>query len=192
MVVRIIEREQMNSKINLISIALSLLILPISTKSVVAHHTREHSIVAHHNPAHNATFNISVDRSSTKVKAIVTDSAWPSISTEVPAGNVEFIVSNRGKLAHEMVILKIEEPIVGKASSLNETLCEQNENRLPLTGTQLDLAGSGTKVAKIESGELKNGATHKLMTKLTPGRYLLVSNISEDYQKGMKALLVVK
>jgi uncharacterized cupredoxin-like copper-binding protein len=176
MVVRIIEREQMNSKINLISIALSLLILPISTKSVVAHHTREHSIVAHHNPAHNATFNISVDRSSTKVKAIVTDSAWPSISIEVPAGNVEFIVSNRGKLAHEMVILKIEEPIA----------------RLPLTGTQLDLAGSGTKVAKIESGELKNGATHKLMTKLTPGRYLLVSNISEDYQKGMKALLVVK
>jgi uncharacterized cupredoxin-like copper-binding protein len=166
----------MKSNKSLISIAFSLLLLPLSAMSVVAHHTREHSIVAHHDPAHKATFDISIDRSLTKVKAIVTDSAWPSISTEVPAGNIEFIVSNRGKNSHEMLILKIYEPI----------------DRLPLNGTQLDLAGSGTKIAKIESIELANGATQKLMTKLVPGKYLLVSNISEDYQKGMKALLVVK
>ena len=166
----------MKSKTNLISIALFLLILPISTKSVVAHHTREHSIVAHHHPAHKATFDVSIAPALTKVKAIVTDSAWPSISIEVPAGNVEFIVSNKGKRAHEMVILKIEESI----------------DRLPLNGSQLDVAGSGTKIAKIESSELTNGVTHKLMTKLTPGRYLLVSNVSEDYQKGMKSLLIVK
>jgi uncharacterized cupredoxin-like copper-binding protein len=166
----------MKSELSLISIAFSLLLLPISAKTVGAHHTRSHSIVAHHDPVHSATFNISIDKSSSKVKAIVTDSAWTSISTQVPAGNVEFIVSNRGKRAHEMVILKIEEPI----------------DRLPLNGAQLDIAGSGTQVAKVESGELGNGVTHKLMTKLTPGRYLLVSNINEDYQKGMKALLVVK
>ncbi len=166
----------MNSKLTRISIALSLLVFPISTQSVVAHHTREHSIVAHHEPGHKASFDVSITPALTKVKATVTDSAWPSIATEVPAGNVEFIVSNKGNRAHEMVILKIEESI----------------DRLPLNGTQLDLAGSGTKIAKIESSELTNGVTHKLMTKLTPGRYLLVSNVSEDYQKGMKSVLIVK
>lgn len=166
----------MNSIINLISIACALILLPISAKSVVAHHTREHSIVAHHHPDHKATFDVSIDPALTKIKAIVTDSAWPSIATEIPAGNVEFIVSNRGKRAHEMVILKIEESIDG----------------LPLNGAQLNIAELGTKIAKIDSSELTNGAIHKLMTKLTPGKYLLVSNISEDYQKGMKALLIVK
>jgi uncharacterized cupredoxin-like copper-binding protein len=166
----------MNSKANLISIAFSLLLLPMSTKTVSAHHTRAHSILAHHDPAHNATFNISIDRSSTKVKVIVTDSAWTSISKEIPAGNVEFIVSNRGKGSHEMVILKVAEPI----------------DRLPLNGSQLDISQSGIKIGGIDRSELANGGTHKLMTKLTPGRYLLVSNIAGDYQKGMKALLVVK
>ncbi len=166
----------MKSELSLISIAFSLLLLPISAKTVDAHHTRAHSIVAHHDPVHNATFNISIDKSSSKVKAIVTDSAWTSISTQVPAGNVEFIVSNRGKRSHEMVILKIEKAI----------------DRLPLKGTQLDIAQSGTKIGGIDRSELVDGGTHKLMTKLTPGRYLLVSNINEDYQKGMKALLVVK
>jgi uncharacterized cupredoxin-like copper-binding protein len=56
----------------------------------------------------------------------------------------------------------------------------------------LDIAQSGVKIGEIDRSELANGGTHKLMTKLTPGRYLLVSNIAGDYQKGMKALLVVK
>jgi uncharacterized cupredoxin-like copper-binding protein len=166
----------MKSKISLISIAFSLLLLPMSAKTVGAHHTRAHSILTHHDLNHNNTFNISFDKSSTKVKAIVGDSPWTSISKEIPAGNVEFIVSNRGKGSHELVILKIEEPI----------------DRLPLKGTQLDIAQSGTKIGGIDRSELANGGNHKLMTKLTPGRYLLVSNIDGDYQKGMKALLVVK
>jgi uncharacterized cupredoxin-like copper-binding protein len=174
----------MKSKISLISIAFSLLLLPISAKTVGAHHTRAHSILAHHDLNHNNTFNISIagadgkpfDKSSTKVKAIVGDSPWTSISKEIPAGNVEFIISNRGKYYHELVILKIEKAI----------------DRLPLKGTHLDIAQSGVKIGEIDRSELANGGTHKLMTKLTPGRYLLVSNIPGDYQKGMKALLVVK
>jgi hypothetical protein len=157
----------MKSKISLISIAFSLLLLPMSAKTVDAHHTRAHSILAHHDLNHNNTFNISIHKSSTKVKAIVTDSPWTNISKEIPAGNVEFIVSNRGKRAHELVILKVEEPI----------------DRLPLKGTHLDIAQSGVKIGEIDRSELANGGTHKLMTKLTPGRYLLVSNILEIIKK---------
>jgi uncharacterized cupredoxin-like copper-binding protein len=128
----------------------------------------------------NANNSISIEKeakkSMTQVNMIAKESSFIVSTTTVPTGKVEFIVSNQGELPHEMVVLKITESV----------------DKLPLKGNRLDEAKSGTKIGEIESSELVSGATHKLMTDLTPGKYLLVSNTPGDYLAGMKILLTVK
>ncbi len=156
----------MSAKINYISIALCLALAPIYASNVIAH--PHHGGVNHH--------SISSTKVITQVKISTTDSALTTISTEVAAGAVEFIVSNQGKVPHEMVVLKLSQPI----------------DKLPMKGNRLDEKRSGKKIGEIESSELASGATHRLMTKLTPGQYLLFSNVPGDYLAGMKVLLTVK
>lgn len=113
---------------------------------------------------------------SVKVHMIATEMAFITSTRVVPAGSVEFIVSNQGDMPHEMVVLKITQPL----------------KSLPLKGNRLDEAKAGTKIGEIESDVLVSGATKKLMAKLTPGKYLLVCNIPGHYQAGMRTVLTVK
>ncbi len=93
----------------------------------------------------------------------------------VPAGTVEFRVTNKGRLAHEMVVIKTDLPV----------------DKLPLKGQRLDEDKAGKKIGEIEDDELKSGATKTLKVNLTPGKYLIVCNLPGHFQAGMKKVLTV-
>lgn len=95
----------------------------------------------------------------------------------VPAGNVEFVVTNKGKLAHEMEVIKTDLAL----------------DKLPLTNSgRLDSEQTGKEIGEIEDDELKSGATETLKVNLTPGQYLLVCNLPGHFKSGMKSLITVK
>jgi uncharacterized cupredoxin-like copper-binding protein len=98
-------------------------------------------------------------------------------STTVPAGSVEFVVENQGKMPHEFVVLKND----------------LKDKKLPLKGDKLDEDAKGLKkIAEIGEDKLKSGATQQLKVNLTPGRYLIVCNVGDHFNKGMKTELTVK
>ena len=55
----------------------------------------------------------------------------------------------------------------------------------------VDEAASGTVVAKVEESSLGPGATAHAVLDLSPGKYVLICNISGHYKQGMYAALQV-
>lgn len=94
----------------------------------------------------------------------------------VPAGLVEFIVSNQGQLPHEMEIIKTDLPF----------------DQLPLKGDRLDTKKAGQEIAEIEEDELTSGVISSLRINLTPGKYLIECNLPGHFQAGMKAQFIVQ
>jgi uncharacterized cupredoxin-like copper-binding protein len=100
-----------------------------------------------------------------------TENEW-SISTNtksVKAGAVKLTVTNDGKVAHELVVLR--------------------------TGKAADALGSGTRISESDSageaGGIAPGATKTVTLKLTPGHYSLVCNLPAHYKSGMHTDLTV-
>ena len=81
----------------------------------------------------------------------------------VPAGKVTFEFANKGKLPHEVVIVKTDK----KADALG-------------TGNTVPEDGSVGEVEDIEAGATKKGTFD-----LQPGHYALICNISGHYKSGM-------
>ena len=114
---------------------------------------------------------------ATKIDASLKEMAIDLSSTTAPAGAVEFVIKNNGKMPHEFVVLKND----------------LNGKQLPLKGDKLDEDAKGLKkVGEVEEDELKSGATETLKVNLTPGRYLIVCNIGDHFKEGMKTELTVQ
>ena len=114
----------------------------------------------------------------TKVTVTETEMEIKLSQATVPAGPVEFVVSNKGKIPHEFVILRTDLPL----------------DKLPTkAGGQLDEKNKQLKsIAEIGDNDLKKGATKPLKTVLSKGRYVVICNVGNHFEKGMKAALTVQ
>ena len=119
----------------------------------------------------------SAKATATKINAFEKEMTIQLSSSTVPAGAVEFVVTNQGKMPHEFVVLKND----------------LKDKKLPLKGDKLDEDAKGLKnVGEIGEDKLKTGATQSLKVNLTPGRYLIVCNVGDHFKRGMKTELTVK
>ncbi|WP_235082895.1 sulfocyanin-like copper-binding protein [Chlorogloeopsis fritschii PCC 9212] len=110
------------------------------------------------------------------VQVTVKEMAFQLSQSTIPAGDVEFVVTNEGRLAHEMEVIKTDLPI----------------EKLPLTNSdRLDTQKAGKKIGEIGEDELKSGTTKTLKVNLTPGKYLIVCNLPGHFQAGMRSILTV-
>lgn len=91
--------------------------------------------------------------------------------TSVPAGSVTFTASNTGTIVHEVIVLKTDTPV-----------------------DQLKV-GSDHRVSEDDSvGEISEFAANtssSVTLDLKPGNYVLVCNIANHYEMGMRAALKV-
>ena len=93
----------------------------------------------------------------------------------VAAGDIVIRVKNRGPDAHELIVVKTE------------------TGRLPLRGDGLTIdedAVQHDEVGALEPGS--PGSVRELHVRLTPGRYVLLCNMSGHYMGGMHRTLVVR
>jgi uncharacterized cupredoxin-like copper-binding protein len=93
----------------------------------------------------------------------------------VQAGNVLFRVKNRGPDAHELLLIR------------------DDHGRLPFRGDGLTVDEES--LQREEVGVLEPGAPNsvrELEVHLTPGRYVLLCNMSGHYLGGMHATMVVR
>ena len=91
------------------------------------------------------------------------------------AGDYRLLVHNRGPDAHELIVVR------------------QNGGRLPLRRDGLTV--DEDRVEHDEAGALEpgeTGAERTLRVHLTPGRYVLLCNMSGHYLGGMRTELVVR
>ncbi|MGV0026137.1 plastocyanin/azurin family copper-binding protein [Phormidesmis priestleyi] len=114
----------------------------------------------------------------TKVTVTETEMAIKLSPTTVPAGPVEFVVSNKGKVPHEFVLLRTDLPL----------------DKLPTkTGGKLDEKNKQLKaIAEVDEDDLKKGATKPLKVILSKGRYVVICNVDNHFEQGMKAALTVQ
>ena len=82
-----------------------------------------------------------------------------------PVGKVTFVLTNKGKMAHEFVVVKTAKP----AGSL-------------LKGKEADETG-----AAGEEGDIQPGQTKKLVLTLKRGHYALICNLPGHYLGGQFA-----
>lgn len=119
-----------------------------------------------------------VKSTATKVEVAETEMAIKLSQNAVPAGPVEFVVKNQGKIAHEFVVLKTDLPLT----------------QLPTkSGGKLDEESKKVKViAEVGEDDLKKGATKPLRVVLSKGHYVLVCNVGNHFKAGMKADFTVQ
>lgn len=98
-------------------------------------------------------------------------------SNTAPAGQIDFVVKNVGRMPHELVVFKTDLPI----------------DKLPQKNGKMDENGAGVKnVADTGENYIKSGDTRTLRANLTPGKYVLVCNLPGHFSGGMKTAFVVK
>jgi uncharacterized cupredoxin-like copper-binding protein len=114
----------------------------------------------------------------TRVTVTETEMAIKLSQNTVPAGPVEFVVSNKGNIPHEFVILRTDLPVDKLPTKAGGKLDEKNK--------QLKA------IAEVEEDDLKKGATKPLKTVLSKGRYVVICNIGNHFKEGMKAALTVQ
>ncbi len=90
--------------------------------------------------------------------------------TTAPAGDVTFTVKNTGTIKHEMVVLKTDTPY----------------DQLTVTNGRVSEKDSVGEVGDVEPG--KSGS---VTLKLEAGNYVLVCNIKDHYEMGMRAAFAV-
>lgn len=98
-------------------------------------------------------------------------------SNSAPAGQIDFVIKNVGRMPHEFVVFKTDLPL----------------DKLPQKNGEMDENGAGVKnVADTGEKYLKSGETRTLRANLTPGKYVLVCNLPGHFSGGMKTAFVVK
>ncbi len=102
------------------------------------------------------------------VPVMLTDFAVTPMVTTVRAGAVTFGIMNRGATTHEFVVLRTDAP-PGSLAVTNGTAAEAGH-----VGEAKDIAP---------------GSVRWLTLTLSPGRYVLICNLSGHYELGMHARL---
>ncbi len=97
--------------------------------------------------------------------------------SSVLAGNVTFKAKNPGKEAHELVVMRTDLPADGLV--------------VDAASKKVDEAKSGQVIGEIEPEDLPAGGESSATFYLAPGKYVLLCDIPEHYQKGMRAAFSV-
>lgn len=92
----------------------------------------------------------------------------------VTAGSVTFSVTNTGKVAHEMVVLKTDLP----------------EGQIPADATKPGKVSEDASVG--ETGDMDAGTTKEVTLDLAAGKYVLICNEPGHYASGMHTTFTVK
>lgn len=102
---------------------------------------------------------------------VVTETEWHiTLShTSAPAGSVTFEVRNRGKLPHELIVVRTA----------------RSAAKLPVRGTEVDVKAAGTLVGKVAA--IEPGKTTRITVRLEKGRYVLLCNLPAHYKQGQFA-----
>ena len=119
----------------------------------------------------------STSTAGTKIQVTATEMKFELSQSTVPAGPVEFVVTNKGKMPHEMEVVKTDLTV----------------DKLPVTSDgRLDTDKAGKEIGEIEEDDLKSGTTKTLKVNLTPGKYLIVCNLPGHFKAGMRTYLTVQ
>ena len=89
----------------------------------------------------------------------------------MPAGEITFVIDNQGRVEHELVILSTD--LAAESLPLNPD------------GSVDENAPGGAVVDVAEGIGPRGGA--QLTVSLSPGHYLAISNIADDFSQGMFA-----
>jgi len=128
-------------------------------------------------PASTSSPTVQSSAGATKINVTEKEMAINLSPATAPAGSINFVIYNSGKIPHEFVVFKTNLP----------------DTKLPLKGSSLDEEGKGVKhIAEIGEEDLKSGATKTLSVNLAPGHYILVCNLPGHFQAGMKTDFIVK
>jgi uncharacterized cupredoxin-like copper-binding protein len=112
-----------------------------------------------------------------KVHVTAHEMSFRMSQSSVLPGKIDFLVTNTSKIPHEMNVIKTDLSV----------------NKLPVINNgQLDKQKAGTLVGEINASELKTGTTKLLSLDLTPGNYLIISNLPGQFQAGMITQFTVK
>lgn len=119
------------------------------------------------------------------------DFTYTPARVEVPAGSpVEFLVTNRGKVKHELMIHPMPAP-----GLTDMALHEWAEGNSFLRGLTVKVEGGGVEVEGREIYEVMIAPGRSATVKFTPtrkGTYEYACLIKGHYEEGMKGRLVVK
>ncbi len=152
---------------------LALLVLPAGFALLVAgcaSNNKPTAAVKAPNPAASSAA-ASVSASSGQVTVSTTEYAFAPMAIKAKAGKLKITLENKGKIPHELVLLKT-------ASAANA----------------LRVAGAGRVSEKASVGEVSEtaaGTTKSKTLDLKPGNYLYVCNIPGHYGDGMYGTLTV-
>jgi uncharacterized cupredoxin-like copper-binding protein len=111
-------------------------------------------------------------KTASPIAITLSDMAITPADVNAAAGEVTFDVTNNGKMAHEVVVIKTDK----KAADLGPA---DAEGKVSETGSQ------------GETGDIEAGASKTLTLTLPKGHYALICNISGHYAAGMYADLTV-
>lgn len=114
-----------------------------------------------------------VDITKGQIRADLREHTITLTSPEVRAGEVVFVVRNRGGQAHDLIVIKTD----------------LAADKLPLD-TQTQKASEEGRVDGVQL--LSPGRTANLRVTLEPGHYVLICNVPTHYQLGMRTELTVK
>jgi uncharacterized cupredoxin-like copper-binding protein len=163
------------SKVIFTAILLSLL-------AACGNNTTEQQSSSHSSPAtpvSSPVSSTSANASNAVTKIDIKEKEMDIIpsSNTAPAGQINFVIKNVGRMPHELVVFKTDLPI----------------DKLPQKNGEMDEKGAGVKnVADTGENYLKSGETRTLRANLSPGNYVLVCNLPGHFSAGMKTAFVVK
>lgn len=121
--------------------------------------------------------NAKASNKVTKIDVKEKEMAIIPASNTAPAGQIDFVVKNVGRMPHELVVFKTDLPL----------------DKLPQKNGEMDEKGAGVKnVADTGENYIKSGETRTLRANLTTGKYVLVCNLPGHFSGGMKTAFVVK
>jgi uncharacterized cupredoxin-like copper-binding protein len=127
---------------------------------------------------------LAVDASNTGAKGstvkVMLSEYSIAISNNAHAGDVTFVVTNEGSMEHEMLVLQTDTP----ADQLEVT--DAGDPPVPVT-SGADKIDEETSIAETGDPNLKHGDTRTFtIADMAPGHYVLVCNLADHYQLGMR------
>lgn len=114
-----------------------------------------------------------VDITKGQIRADLREHAIVLTSNEVRAGEVTFVVRNRGGQAHDLIVIRTD-------AAADALPVDQQSQK-------------ATEQGRVGGVELINpGRSSNLRLTLEPGRYVLICNVPTHYQLGMRVELTVR
>ena len=114
-----------------------------------------------------------VDITKGQIRADLREHTIALTSNEVRAGEVTFVIRNRGGQAHDLIVIRTDSA----------------PDALPVD-QQTQKASEEGRVGGVEL--VNPGRTSNLRLTLEPGRYVLICNVATHYQLGMRTDLTVR